>query len=95
MNEVCGMGYRSRKVDRWSTGYFCQVCPQGQYTDTDNAASCTQCPQGITANEGSTNSSQCLGGKKLNIYSLCAHTGALKQFFGISAEGTIRILMTF
>ena len=27
-------------------------------------------------------------------YSMCAHTGALKQFFGISAEGTIWILIS-
>ena len=58
MNEGCGEGYHHHKVDSWSTGYFCQVCPQGQYTDTNNATSCAPCPQGqITANEGSTKSS--------------------------------------
>ena len=68
MKDVARVIVRSKLIDG-QQDTFVNFCPQGTYSDTESASSCTPCPQGrITANEGSTSSSQCLAGKKLNIY---------------------------
>ena len=43
-------------------GDACNACPQGTYSDTVDAASCTSCADGLTTvSEGTYNASDCIG----------------------------------